>query len=316
MCGGATNAVQRWPSLEEVPAGYGPSVVTVGVFDGVHRGHRQVIRRTCETARELGLPAAVVTFDPHPLTVLRPAAAPVRLATLDHRLTLLAALGVDAALVLPFTPQLAAWSPEDFIRRVLVDSLHTARVTVGEDFRFGAKAAGDVDLLRRLGPSSGFTVDAIPLIADEQGRVSSTTIRRQLVEGDVESAAAALGRPHRVEGPVVHGEHRGRAIGYPTANLDLPSDTAIPADGIYAGWLTVDDARMPAAISIGTNPTFGGTLRRVEAHVLDRDDLELYGEHVAVDFAVRLRKTLRFDSVPALVAQMARDVAQTRKLTT
>ncbi len=308
--------MQRWPSLEEVPAGYGPSVVTVGVFDGVHRGHRQVIRRTCETARELGLPAAVVTFDPHPLTVLRPAAAPVRLATLDHRLTLLAALGVDAALVLPFTPQLAAWSPEDFVRRVLVGSLHTARLTVGEDFRFGAKAAGDVDLLRRLGPSSGFTVDAIPLIADEQGRVSSTTIRRQLVEGDVESAAAALGRPHRVEGPVVHGEHRGRAIGYPTANLDLPSDTAIPADGIYAGWLTVDDARMPAAISIGTNPTFGGTLRRVEAHVLDRDDLELYGEHVAVDFAVRLRETLRFDSVPALVAQMARDVAQTRKLTT
>ncbi len=308
--------MQRWPSLEEVPAGYGPSVVTVGVFDGVHRGHRQVIRRTCETARELGLPAAVVTFDPHPLTVLRPAAAPVRLATLDHRLTLLAALGVDAALVLPFTPELAAWTPEDFVRRVLVDSLHSARVTVGQDFRFGAKAAGDVDLLRRLGPSSGFTVDAIPLIADEQGRVSSTTIRRQLAEGDVESAAAALGRPHRVEGPVVHGEHRGRAIGYPTANLDLPSDTAIPADGIYAGWLTVDDARMPAAISIGTNPTFGGTLRRVEAHVLDRDDLELYGEHVAVDFAVRLRETLRFDSVPALVAQMARDVAQTRKLTT
>ena len=305
-----------WRSLDEV-ANNPPSrsVVTIGNFDGVHLGHRTLISGLVARARENGAPAVVTTFEPHPMTVIHPDSAPPRLATLDHRLALLESEGVDCVLVLPFTREVSLWSPDEFVKRVLVDALDADEVRVGENFRFGHRAAGDVTTLREEGVRHGFTVVALPLAGDHT-RWSSTYVRQCLAEGDVKEAAEALGRLHRVEGPVVVGDKRGRGLGYPTANLELPGETAIPADGVYAGWLTrADGTRLPAAISVGTNPTFGGTKRRVEAYVLDRDDLELYGEHVAVDFLARLRDTLTFDGVEPLVAQMAEDVRLARDLT-
>jgi riboflavin kinase/FMN adenylyltransferase len=305
-----------WRSLDDVTARPpAASVVTIGNFDGVHLGHRALLRGVVAAARARGADAVVTTFDPHPMTVIHPDSAPPRLSTLAHRLALLEEQGIDAVLVLPFTRELSLWTPAEFVTRVLVAGLHAVEVHVGENFRFGHRASGDVTTLREQGKAHGFDVVAVPLTGDTT-RWSSTYVRQSLTEGDVASAAAALGRPHRVEGPVVEGDKRGRELGYPTANLDLPPDTAIPDDGVYAGWLTrAGGTRMPAAISIGTNPTFGGTSRRVEAYVLDRDDLELYGEHVAVDFLARLRETVRFDGIEPLLAQMALDVEQARQLT-
>jgi riboflavin kinase / FMN adenylyltransferase len=310
------DAVQVWRGLDEVPDGWGSSVVTVGVFDGVHRGHQHLVGRAVTAAAEAGVASLVVTFDPHPVAVLAPDRAPPALATLERRLALLAGLGVDAVCVLPFTRALAGLSPEDFAVHVLAERLHTRRVVVGENFRFGHRAAGDVDLLARVGVEHDFTVDAVPLAGGEP-RWSSTRVREALDAGDVGAAASVLGRPHRVEGPVVVGDRRGRGLGYPTANVAVPPGFAVPADGVYAGRLvraagTPAEERLPAAVSIGVNPTFDGTQQRVEAYVLDRDDLALYGEEVGVDVCVRLRDTLRFDSVDALLAQMADDVEGTR----
>jgi riboflavin kinase/FMN adenylyltransferase len=308
--------VQVWRSLDAVGLDDGSrTVVTVGNFDGVHLGHQHLLAGVVSRARAIGAAAVVVTFDPHPMTVIHPDSAPPRLATLEHRLDLLESNGLDAVLVLPFTRELSLWEPDEFVRRVLVDALHALEVHVGENFRYGHRAAGDVTTLRASGDHHGFTVVAVPLAGDTS-RWSSTYVRQSLAEGDVASAATALGRPHRVEGPVVEGDKRGRELGYPTANLEPPPGVAVPDDGVYAGWLTrADGSRLPAAISIGTNPTFGGTTRRVEAYVLDRDDLELYGEHVAIDFLARLRDTVTFDGVEPLLAQMAEDVDRARELT-
>jgi riboflavin kinase / FMN adenylyltransferase len=307
--------MHRWQGLDEVPDGWGPSVVTIGVFDGVHLGHQRVVGRAAEVATELGLPVVAVTFDPHPDEVVRPGSHPPFLCTARRRAELLAGLGADAVCVLPFTREFSELGPDDFVRAVLVDRLHAARVVVGEDFRFGYRAAGDVPLLAQLGEKYDFTVEGVPLLADNGVTISSSEIRQRLAAGDVAGAARDLGRPHRVEGVVVRGHRRGRALGFPTANLETLPHTAIPADGIYAGWLTTLDPsgreleRWPAAISVGTNPTFDGQERSIEAYALDRDDLDLYGVHVAVDFAARLRGMERFDSVDELVAQMHRDVA-------
>jgi riboflavin kinase / FMN adenylyltransferase len=307
--------MHRWTGLDDVPDGWGPSVVTIGVFDGVHLGHQRVVGRAAEAATELGLPVVVVTFDPHPDEVVRPGSHPPFLCTARRRAELLAGLGADAVCVLPFTREFSELGPDDFVRAVLVDRLHAARVVVGEDFRFGYRAAGDVPLLAQLGEKYDFTVEGVPLLADNGVTISSSEIRQRLAAGDVAGAARDLGRPHRVEGVVVRGHRRGRALGFPTANLETLPHTAIPADGIYAGWLTTLDPsggeleRWPAAISVGTNPTFDGQERSIEAYALDRDDLDLYGVHVAVDFAARLRGMERFDSVDELVAQMHRDVA-------
>lgn len=307
-----------WRGLDEVEVDGSRSVVSIGNFDGVHRGHQRLLAGVVERARATAARAVVVTFDPHPMTVVHPGAAPLRLTTLDERLALLAASGLDAALVLAFTAEVSRWEPVEFADRVLVEGLQAREVHVGEHFRFGHRAAGDAATLRTAGArhgAAGFDVLVLPLAGDRT-RWSSTYVRQCLAEGDVAAAADALGRLHRVRGPVVEGAKRGRELGYPTANLDLPPDTAIPADGIYAGWLTrADGTRLPAAVSIGTNPTFGGTLRQVEAYVLDRDDLELYGEHVAVEFLARLRETVRFEGVEPLLAQMALDVAAARELT-
>jgi riboflavin kinase / FMN adenylyltransferase len=307
--------MHRWQGLDDVPDGWGPSVVTIGVFDGVHLGHQRVVGRAAEAATELGLPVVVVTFDPHPDEVVRPGSHPPFLCTARRRAELLAGLGADAVCVLPFTREFSELGPDEFVRAVLVDRLHAARVVVGEDFRFGYRAAGDVPLLAQLGEKYDFTVEGVPLLADNGVTISSSEIRQRLAAGDVAGAARDLGRPHRVEGVVIRGHRRGRALGFPTANLETLPHTAIPADGIYAGWLTtVDESgqeleRWPAAISVGTNPTFDGQERSIEAYALDRDDLDLYGVHVAVDFAARLRGMERFDSVDELVAQMHRDVA-------
>jgi riboflavin kinase/FMN adenylyltransferase len=309
--------VYRWYGLDEVPADWGKSVVTIGVFDGVHRGHQRIVARAAEIGAQRRLPVVAITFDPHPDEVVRPGSHPPFLCSARRRAELLASLGADAVCVIPFTLEFSRLDPDEFVRIVLVDRLHAAAVVVGEDFRFGHKAAGDVALLGKLGEKYEFSVEGLPLVADGTA-ISSTTIRGFLADGDVTAAARLLGRPHRVEGIVVRGHQRGRALGFPTANLEMPPHTAIPADGIYAGWLARLDAdggnaqRWPAAISIGTNPTFGAGERTVEAYALDRSDLDLYGVHAAIDFTARLRGTLRFDSVEELVTQMRRDVDQVR----
>jgi len=310
----------RWRGLDDVPDGWGPSVVTIGNFDGVHRGHQSVVRRAVEVAAELQLPVVVVTFDPHPDEVIRPGSHPPFLCSARRRAQLLAGLGADAVCVLPFTREFSLLSPDEFVRAVLVDRLHAAQVVVGEDFRFGHRAGGDVALLTELGEKYDFLTEGEPLLADDGVRISSTGIRAALAAGDVAGAARDLGRPHRVEGVVVRGEQRGKALGFPTANLETLPHTAIPADGVYAGWLTIlgtdgeDLRRWPAAISVGTNPQFDGTERTVEAYALDHDDLDLYGSHAAVDFAARLRGQERFGSVGELIAQMGRDVDLARAL--
>ncbi|HVN12567.1 MAG TPA: bifunctional riboflavin kinase/FAD synthetase [Kineosporiaceae bacterium] len=317
--------MQWFRGLDAVPAGFGPSVVTIGNFDGVHRGHQAVLAGVVAAARRRGLLSVAVTFEPHPVAVLFPERAPAVLTTPEHRLELLAATGLDAVLVIEFTVEFAHWSPERFVRDVFVDTVHARLVVVGRDTRFGYRNSGDVSTLRGLGATFGFDVQLV----DEAGvpkagregarRWSSSWVRELLVEGDVTAAAGILGRPHRMTGVVVHGDHRGRELGYPTANLARDAIGQVPADGVYAGRLLrpslppgAPDVVLPAAISIGTNPTFDGTQRRVEAYVLDRDDLELYGERVALEFVERLRPTLRFDGVDALVAQMAQDVARSR----
>jgi riboflavin kinase / FMN adenylyltransferase len=318
---GGTGIVYRWYGLADVPSDWGACVATIGVFDGVHRGHQRIIARAGEIARARLVPVVVITFDPHPDEVVRPGSHPPFLTTSRRRAELLAGLGADAVCVLPFNLEFSRLSPDEFVRVVLSERLHAGAVVVGENFRFGHKATGDVPMLAKLGEKYDFTAEGVPLLVDDGVTISSTYIREQLAAGDVAAAARALGRPHRVEGIVVRGHMRGRGLGFPTANLETPPHTATPADGVYAGWLTsldldgAETSRWPAAISVGTNPTFGIGDRTVEAYALDRDDLDLYGVHAAIDFTARLRGNERFDSVQALVTQMHEDVAQARALT-
>jgi len=304
-----------WRSLDAVPEDLEPTVVTIGNFDGVHRGHQHVVSRAREVAARLGVDHVVaVTFDPHPMAVLRPEHAPPTLTDIDRRVGLLAEAGVDEVLVVPFSREIAEWSPERFTEEVLAGALHAAAVVVGANFRFGRRAVGDVSLLRELGEALGFTVEGVALDGGPQ-IWSSTYVRTCLAAGDVEGAAEALGRPVSVRGTVQRGDRRGRELGYPTANV--PSDgTAVPADGVYAGWLVVpgEGRPLPSAISVGVNPTFAGERsRRVEAYVLDRTDLDLYDREVEVVFVSRLRGMLRFDSVEELLEAMREDVRRTRE---
>ncbi|MEV5976768.1 bifunctional riboflavin kinase/FAD synthetase [Streptomyces sp. NPDC052114] len=310
--------MQRWRGLEDIPQDWGRSVVTIGSYDGVHRGHQLIIGRAVERARELGVPAVVVTFDPHPSEVVRPGSHPPLLAPHHRRAELMADLGVDALLILPFTSEFSKLSPADFVVKVLVDKLHARVVVEGPNFRFGHKAAGNVGFLTELGRTYDYEVDVIDLfVSGEAGGgepFSSTLTRRLVAEGDMTGAAEILGRPHRVEGVVVRGAQRGRELGYPTANVETLPHTAIPADGVYAGWLHVEGEAMPAAISVGTNPTFDGTARTVEAYAIDRVGLDLYGLHVAVDFLAFVRGMAKFDSIDALLVAMADDVKKAREL--
>ncbi len=306
-----------WRSLDDVPADLGRTAVVIGNFDGVHLGHRHVISRARELADREGLRVVAVTFDPHPMAVLRPEHAPLTLTDIERRGRLLAEAGVDDVFVIAFSREIAAWTPVEFIDRVLVQGLHASQVVVGANFRFGARAAGDVSTLVETGLDHDFEVEGIALDGGPQVW-SSTYVRTCLAAGDVEGAAEALGRPYSVVGHVIEGDHRGRELGYPTANVPT-NGRAAPADGVYAGWLTLldepDSDRLPAAISVGTNPTFEGERdRRVEAYVLDRTDLELYGRLVEVSFVARIRGMVRFDGVEALVETMADDVVRTREL--
>ncbi|GAA4924429.1 riboflavin kinase/FMN adenylyltransferase [Stackebrandtia albiflava] len=307
--------MQRWRGSSATPPGWGRSVITIGVFDGVHRGHQQIIGRAVETARTMGLPSVVVTFDPHPSEVVRPGAHPLTLTDLDRRAELVAALGVDGFCVQPFTPEFSRLSAESFVHDMLVGDLHAAAVVVGENFRFGHKAAGDVSLLEKLGHAFGFAADAVALAGTGATVYSSTFIRSCVDAGDVAAAAEALGRPHRVRGVVVRGADRGGSqLGFPTANLRHDPHAAVPADGVYAGrFARADGTVLPAAISVGTNPTFAGTDRTVEAHILDFSG-DLYGEEAGIDFVARLREQRTYDSLPPLIAQMEADVVETRRL--
>ncbi|MEV6689485.1 bifunctional riboflavin kinase/FAD synthetase [Streptomyces sp. NPDC051578] len=311
--------MQRWRGLEDIPDDWGRSVVTIGSYDGVHRGHQLIIGRAVAQARELGVPSVVVTFSPHPSEVVRPGSHPPILATYERRAELMADLGVDALLILPFTAEFSQLSPADFIVKVLVDKLHARAVIEGPNFRFGHKAAGNVDFLRELGATYDYEVEVVDLVVrgEAGGGVpfSSTLARRLVAEGDMEGVAEILGRPHRVEGVVVRGAQRGRELGYPTANVETQPHTAIPADGVYAGWLTADGERMPAAISVGTNVQFDATERTVEAYAIDRVGLDLYGMHVAVDFLAYVRGMAKFESLDGLLEAIADDVKRARVLT-
>ncbi|MEU6201060.1 bifunctional riboflavin kinase/FAD synthetase [Streptomyces sp. NPDC047061] len=310
--------MQRWRGLEDIPEDWGRSVVTIGSYDGVHRGHQLIIRHAVDRARELGIPAVVVTFDPHPSEVVRPGSHPPLLAPHHTRAELMTELGVDAVLILPFTTEFSKLSAADFVVKVLVDKLHARAVVEGPNFRFGHKAAGNVEFLIEQGTVYDFEVEVVDLfVRGEAGGgepFSSTLTRRLVAEGDMAGAREILGRPHRVEGVVVRGAQRGRELGFPTANVETLPHTAIPADGVYAGFLHAQGEVMPAAISVGTNPQFDGTERTVEAYAIDRVGLDLYGLHVAVDFLAYVRGQAKFDSLDALLEQMAEDVKRCREL--
>jgi riboflavin kinase/FMN adenylyltransferase len=313
--------VHVWHGIDDVPADLRASVATIGNFDGVHLGHRAVLGVTIAAARAVGATAVAVTFDPHPAQVHRPDDCPELLSGLEDRLELLADAGLDAVLVIRYDLEFAGQTAREFVQRYLVDTLHVRRVVVGADVRFGRDNTGDRDTIRGLGEELGFAVDVLHDIesAGTRRRWSSTWVRELLASGDVEQAEAVLGRPHRMRGVVVHGEARGRELGFPTANLAPTSSGTIPSDGVYAGWLwrhrgTEEAQRMPAAISVGTNPTFDGEVRQVEAHVLGRTDLDLYDEEVVVEFTHHLRPTLRFEGMGPLIEQMHADVARAADL--
>jgi riboflavin kinase/FMN adenylyltransferase len=308
--------VQIWRSLDDVPADLDRTAVVIGNFDGVHLGHQHVVREARVAADAEGLHVVAVTFDPHPMAVLRPEHAPVTITDMESRAGLLRAAGVDDVLALPFDREIASWSPEEFTRRVLADTLHAAVVVVGANFRYGSRAAGDVATLTASGEGLGFRTVGVPLDGGPQVW-SSTYIRTCLAAGDVAGAAQALGRPLVVRGVVVRGDQRGRELGFPTANVPTRQMTAAPADGVYAGWLRRLDTgeRYPAAISVGTNPTFDGEReRRVESYVLDRDDLGLYDVDVEVSFVDRIRGMVRFDDVESLVETMHDDVRRAHEI--
>ncbi|MFF6879182.1 bifunctional riboflavin kinase/FAD synthetase [Streptomyces sp. NPDC012474] len=310
--------MQQWHGFKDIPHDWGRSVVTIGSYDGVHRGHQLIVGRAVDRARELGVPSVVVAFDPRPREVVRPGSRPPLLAPRHRRAELMAEHGVDVLLILPFTEEFARLSPADFVLRVLVERLHAKWVVEGPNFRFGHRAAGNVAVLAELGHSYDYEVEVVDLvIRGEAGGgepFSSTLTRRLVAEGDVQGAAEVLGRPHRVEGVVVRGAQRGRELGFPTANVETLPHTAIPADGVYAGWLRAGGDAMPAAVSIGTKPHFDGTERSFEAHAIDRVGLDLYGMHVTVDLLAFVRGQAKFDSIEALLDAIAGDVKRSREL--
>jgi riboflavin kinase/FMN adenylyltransferase len=288
-------------------------VVVIGNFDGVHRGHVELLRAA--RAAEPGSRLVAVTFWPHPMSVVRPDQVPPLLTSLSRRKELLRTAGVDEVVVVEFTPEVASWSPAQFVD-VVLRPLHPARIVVGENFRFGFRAAGDVSTLTELGAGE-FKVQAVPLLTDGTQPSSSTLIRHAVAEGDFGRVRELSDNVFRFSGVVVRGDQRGHELGFPTANVPVPPGLAVPADGVYAGWLTrldIPSPRWPAAISVGTNPTFDGVERRVEAYVLDRDDLELYDVEIAIDFYARLRGQVKYAGREALIKQMHADVEEARHL--
>ncbi|MBO3723912.1 bifunctional riboflavin kinase/FAD synthetase [Actinomyces bowdenii] len=323
--------MQIWYGAEQVPAALrspaGPgSVVSIGVFDGVHRGHQAILGRVVQRADQMGRdgarPLAVaITFDPHPRHVHQPDQPFALVTSLTDRLASLEAIGLDAVLVVPYGLDFAAQGPEDFVSTWLHGLLRARAVVVGRDVRFGRGNSGDARALERIGTHLGIEVEILDEVCSGQGRRwSSTWIRQCLKDGRVREAADILGRPHRLRGTVVHGLRRGRELGFPTANLEAATAGVVPPDGVYAGWLVRDQEegpaeRLPAAISIGTNPTFDDVPQRtVEAHVLGRADLNLYGEEIGVELVEHLRPMLAFDGLEPLLAQMRTDIEDTARI--
>lgn len=314
----AEDAVHVARSLDEVSAA--PSVVTVGFFDGVHRGHQTIIRRAVHAAEERGLRSVAVTFDRHPSEVVRPGSQPAYLQPLGRKIETLIEQHVDLVLVLPFTHELSQQDPAAFVDHVLAGPLQAKKVVVGTNFRFGHRAAGDVVTLAELGERLGYTAEAVSLLHLDDIPISSSEIRDHLDRGEVAWATEALGRPHLVEGAVVRGDGRGRTIGVPTANVEVDERLQVPARGVYAATLEVTtppDTKLAepasAVVNIGVRPTFGGQHTTVEAHVLDTD-MDLYGDHVAVRFIERIRDERRFDGIDELVAQIHRDIDEARDI--
>ena len=300
--------------IADVPEGFGPSAVAIGKFDGVHAGHLAIIEQLQQYAAAHQLSAVAVTFDRNPLAVVSPQNCPEPLTGASQKLDLLAQAGLDATVVIAFTPAFAATGPERFVREVLVDTLRAKVVLVGADFRFGANGSGGVGLLAELGQQLGFELVVLSDVVRSAARASSTRVRELLGAGDVAAAREVLGHLPSVRAEVVHGAARGRELGFPTANLSPNLEGFIPADGVYAGWLTDGAMRYPAAISVGNNPTFDGVpQRQVEAYVID-ETLDLYGHVVDVAFAERIRGMEAFDSLEALIAQMRADVARAKAL--
>ncbi len=285
------------------------SSVAIGIFDGVHRGHQQILAEAAKHGT-----VTVLTFDPHPTSIFAPERTPSALVSLEDRILLLKENGATEVVVLPFTKSFAAKSPKDFIEEVLVKQLGATHVTVGANFTFGHKAAGNVEYL--IEHAHGFEVSSVRLEENRGSAISSTRIRTLIVDGDIERANQLLTRFFYLKGPVIHGEARGRTIGYPTANLELADNATVPADGVYAGWLSVGDNRWQAAISVGTNPTFPGVRgRQVEAYAIDQIGLDLYDQEAKLEIGFRLRDTLKFDGLDPLLVQMKQDCIQAKALT-
>lgn len=307
-----------WTSLDEIP-NLESSVVTIGVFDGIHRGHRTLIAAATQKARQYGVPSVVLTFNPHPLAVLKPEAMPPMLGTLASRSDLVAGLGIDHMLALNFTADLARLSAEEFFQNVLVDALHARTVVVGENFTFGYKAQGNTEVLKELGQRYGVEVIVLELLAEDGTVLSSTEVRRCLQNGQIRRANSILGRNFEVTAQITRGAGRGgKELGFPTANQYFPDSVALPADGVYAGWFTVvsqapiegdmqPQVCYPAAISVGHNPTFGDERRSVESYILGRN-ADLYGHTAKVEFVDYVRDVEKFNSVPELLEAIEADV--------
>jgi riboflavin kinase/FMN adenylyltransferase len=301
--------------LDEVPPSIRPSVASIGVFDGVHRGHQALMRTVLDEAAELNATPVVVTFDRHPLAVISPGNEPPLITTLSQRARAMGSLGIQALIVLHFDDHLRNMSPEEFIRTVLVDALGCEHVVVGANFRFGHNQAGTIETLSDLGKKHGFGVTIFALQTDVQDEVvSSSMIRRHIAEGEMETVAAELDRPYRLEGTVEHGANRGRDLGFPTANLAVHENVILPKLGVYAGWMLWRGNRYPAVTNVGMNPTFGDRETPiVEAYVIDFDQ-NLYDEQIEIEFTHRLRDELKFEGVDALVEQMGADVEEARRV--
>jgi riboflavin kinase / FMN adenylyltransferase len=299
--------------IDSLPWARGAGAVTVGFFDGVHGGHQAVIRRTVDVAESRGLRAVAVTFDRHPREILTPGTVPQLLTTLERKAELIALLGIEALLVLEFTDDFSSWPPEEFVRRVLVEGLAAEQVVVGSNFTFGHKAMGNLVVLSDLGFANGFGVEGVGLLKLDGRTVSSTSIRAALADGDLTWPEIALGRRYVLDGQVTAGAGRGAGLGYPTANLEVPSRMQLPGEGVYAGKARLGDGAYGAAINVGTNPTFGGEPLHVEAFLLDFDG-DLLGREIAIEFWERLRDEVRFDSAESLAEQISDDVLRTRAL--
>ncbi|WP_137826051.1 bifunctional riboflavin kinase/FAD synthetase [Brevibacterium sp. 2SA] len=309
--------MEIYHGLDEVPDFDPGTVITLGNFDGVHRGHQTVLRAVAAEAAEHSLTSVAMTFDPHPRTIHSPDTPTLMITSPEQKSALIAETGIDVLFVQPYDLEFAAQTPEEFVARYFVEGLKCRCVVVGDDVRFGHDNSGTIETLRRLGEEMGFTTVTIDEVG-RGGRYSSSRIRDQIIAGDVAEAADQLGRYHRVEGTVVHGDARGRDLGFPTANLSADAAGLIPADGVYAGWASFEgeDHPFPAAISIGTNPTFQGDCRRVEAYVLDKEfgEFDVYDRHMTLDFVARIRGQVTFTGMDALIAQMHEDIADVREV--